>query len=139
MNNPIYADPIMALARDATGSGQLKHPRARVQLDNPLCGDRVIIEVTWDDSGMLTELAHEVQGCALCRATASLIGRDTPGKQLTEIAIAQTELERLLKEGEEPTHHQWRGLSVFKPVHGHKSRYECVLLPFKALTQALEV
>ncbi|MES9830572.1 MAG: iron-sulfur cluster assembly scaffold protein [Candidatus Thiodiazotropha sp.] len=138
MNNPIYADPIMALAKDSIGSGQLENPHARVQLDNPLCGDRVIIDVTWDDRGRVTGLAHEVRGCALCRAAASLIGRDAPGKNIDDIKMAKTELEILLKENILPIQHHWQALSVFKAVHGHKSRYECVLLPFKALNQALD-
>jgi NifU-like protein involved in Fe-S cluster formation len=27
---------------------------------------------------------------------------------------------------------------VFAPVHAHKSRHDCVLLPFEALTRALD-
>jgi nitrogen fixation protein NifU and related proteins len=32
----------------------------------------------------------------------------------------------------------WPELAAFEPVHRHKSRHDCVLLPFDALTQALE-
>ena len=30
----------------------------------------------------------------------------------------------------------WPELAAFAPVHAHKSRHECVLLPFEALYQA---
>jgi nitrogen fixation NifU-like protein len=32
----------------------------------------------------------------------------------------------------------WPELAAFAPVHAHKSRHDCVLLPFAALTQALD-
>ncbi|MGH6899045.1 MAG: iron-sulfur cluster assembly scaffold protein, partial [Geminicoccaceae bacterium] len=32
----------------------------------------------------------------------------------------------------------WPELAAFAPVHAHKSRHECVLLPFEALTRALD-
>ncbi len=32
---------------------------------------------------------------------------------------------------------RWPELEAFAPVHRHKSRHDCVLLPFAALTQAL--
>jgi hypothetical protein len=32
----------------------------------------------------------------------------------------------------------WPELAAFAPVHAHKSRHECVLLPFEALIRALD-
>jgi NifU-like protein involved in Fe-S cluster formation len=32
----------------------------------------------------------------------------------------------------------WPELAAFTPVHAHKSRHDCVLLPFEALAQALD-
>jgi hypothetical protein len=40
----------------------------------------------------------------------------------------------LMAEGTLDPH--WQCLEIFRPVHGAKSRRECVLLPFEALKRA---
>ena len=45
-------------------------PTKSARRDNPLCGDRVTIDVRLDDSGKIAEIAHQVRGCLLCQASA---------------------------------------------------------------------
>jgi nitrogen fixation NifU-like protein len=53
--------------------------------DNPLCGDRVRIEVRVDENEMITEAAFEGEGCAISMASADMLVESVVGKSLEEV------------------------------------------------------
>ncbi|HKA41755.1 MAG TPA: iron-sulfur cluster assembly scaffold protein [Burkholderiales bacterium] len=133
--NQIYHEAIKALATNAIGNGALASPHGRALIDNPLCGDRVEMDVRLVD-GRIAEVAHQVRGCLLCRAAASVIGKHAAGADSGEIErVSQGISDMLAKQTAAPS--GWQELDVFAPVHGHRSRYRCVMLPFEALLAAL--
>ena len=131
----IYQEAIKALAAAAVGEGTLASPDGRALVDNPLCGDRVEMEVEVAD-GRVAAVAHQVRGCLLCRAIASVIGRHAAGASPGDIERISTGVAEML-EKQAPPPAAWKDLEAFVPVHGHRSRYRCVQLPFEALLAAL--
>ena len=134
MNDQIYQERIVALAKAKTGAGKLSDPTKSARRDNPLCGDRVTIDVRLDGQGKITEIAHQVRGCLLCQASASALAAAAVGRDANGIATLRHDAERAL--GREPGE-AGEPFSAFAPVADHKSRQECVLLPFEALKDAL--
>ena len=134
MNDQIYQERIVALAKAKTGAGKLNDPTKSARRDNPLCGDRVTIDVRLDGHGKITGIAHQVRGCLLCQASASALAATAIGKDAGGIAGLRLDAERAL--GREPGN-ACEPFSAFAPVAAHKSRQECVLLPFEALNDAL--
>jgi len=135
----LYQEAIKALAAAGTGHGWLDAPDGRALLDNPLCGDRVEIEVKLS-AGRIAALAHRVKGCLLCRAAAAAIGQRATGASAEEIERLAAQLAEMLERSGPPPagwDSGWPELAAFAPVHGHRSRYGCVLLPFKSLLVAL--
>jgi nitrogen fixation NifU-like protein len=134
MSDQLYQDRIVALAKARTGAGKLAAPTRSARRDNPLCGDRVTIDVKLDDKGRIAEIAHQVRGCLLCQASASALSSVAVGRDAAGIKAFRHDAERAIgrEEGEagEP-------FAAFAPVKSHKSRQECVLLPFEALADAL--
>lgn len=133
MSEALYHDALVTAARAGSGAGRLDHPSASVTLDNPLCGDRVTLDLTLDRDRVLA-LAHLTRGCLLTRAAASVIGELAPGADVAALREASRQLRALLTEDEEP---EVAGLSIFRPVGPIRSRHRCVLLPFEALMQAI--
>ena len=131
----IYHQAIKTLAHDAVGHGTLAAYDARAFLDNPLCGDCVEMQVALR-SGAIAALMHQVRGCLLCRAAASVIGKHATGATLEDIERVSAGVNELLQK-QMPAPAGWEELAVFAPVHGHASRYQCVQLPFQALLAAL--
>jgi len=133
MTDELYQERIVALARAKTGAGKLANPTRSARRDNPLCGDRVTIDVRLD-GGKIAEIAHQVRGCLLCQASASALASIAVGKDKAGIAAARHDAERAVGKAEgtpgEP-------FAAFAPVKAHKSRQECVLLPFEALAEAM--
>lgn len=134
MNDQLYQDHIVALAKAKTGAGRLEAPTRSARRDNPLCGDRVTVDVRLDGQGRITEIAHQVRGCLLCQASASALSAVAVGRDAAGIVEVRRDAERALgREAGEP--HE--PFTAFAPVAAHKSRQECVLLPFEALRDAL--
>lgn len=139
MGDDLYHQAILDLARRATGHGRLEAPQASVRVDNPLCGDRVTLDLSLEN-GRVSAVAHRVRGCLLCQAAAAVIGARAPGETATALRENTERLRRMIVEGAGPGEDRsgwWPELEAFAPVHRHKSRHDCVLLPFTALSRAL--
>ena len=134
MTDQLYQEQIVALAKARIGAGKLEAPTKSARRDNPLCGDRVTIDVRLDGQGRIAELAHQVRGCLLCQASASALSSVAVGRDAGGIAVLRHDAERAVGreagEAAEP-------FAAFAPVAAHKSRQACVLLPFEALKDAL--
>jgi nitrogen fixation NifU-like protein len=73
---------------------RFKNPRSRGTLDphdftyeddNPLCGDRIRIDVRVDAQNRVTAAAFSGQGCAISQASADLLTESVVGKTLDEV------------------------------------------------------
>src|SRR6185503_8145315 len=84
----LYQDRIVAQAKAATRAGRLEAPDATLTRDNPLCGDRITLDIRFDGK-RIADLAHRVRGCLLCEAAASAIGAHAVGKTAADVAAAE--------------------------------------------------
>jgi nitrogen fixation NifU-like protein len=135
MTTELYQAEMVERARRATGKGRLSAPAASVTLDNPLCGDRVTLDLTRSDN-RVAAIGHDVKGCLLCEAAAATIAEFAAGRSPAELHEMGSAVADLLKNGTPPPG-RFASLRVFSPVHASKSRRDCVLLPFEALDKAL--
>ncbi len=139
MTNDIYHDGIKKMARMTITTKKLKQADAAIRLDNRLCGDRVDIELCCNDK-VITALYHKVRGCLLCEAAANIVAQHSVGATVTELEGITEQLINLLKNNDNSNisfDSPWQELSLLGPVSSHKSRHQCVLLPFQAVQQAL--
>lgn len=134
MSDALYQERIVALAKARTGAGKLATPTRSARRDNPLCGDRVTMDVRLDGEGRIVELAHQVRGCLLCQASASALSAEAVGRDKAGVAALRLDAERAVGRSMGNPHEPF---TAFAPVRAHKSRQECVLLPFEALQEAL--
>ena len=137
MNDELYHRAILELAKKARQASRLEAPQASATVDNPLCGDRVTLDLILAD-GRVREVGHKVRGCLLCQAAAVAIGERAPGETPEALRAVARDLVDAITRAPEAVGQLWPELAAFAPVHAHKSRHECVLLPFEALTRALD-
>jgi nitrogen fixation NifU-like protein len=121
-------------ARAAFGKGRLPDATSTATVDNPLCGDRVTLDLVVKD-GHIDAIGHHVRGCLLCEAAAATIAEHGRGADQATLDAMSAAARALVIEGGalDP---RWQCLEIFRPVHSAKSRRECVLLPFEALKRA---
>ena len=72
MSEALYHAALVDRARTAFGKGRLPDADASATVDNPLCGDRVTLDLKITD-GKITAIGHDVRGCLLCEASAATI------------------------------------------------------------------
>lgn len=133
MSEALYHAALVERARAAFGKGRLAAADASATVDNPLCGDRVTLDLKID-RGAIAVIGHEVRGCLLCEAAAATIAEHLRGRTGADAKEAIAAARKLMKEGFlDP---RWPCLEIFTPVHNAKSRRDCVLLPFEALERA---
>ena len=138
MNDELYHKAVMRMAATSEGAGGLDNPDASATADNPLCGDRVTMDVSLSD-GMITEIGHKVLGCVLCQASASAIGAHAVGQRADSVEGVRAGIQAMLDDGQDSAPEPWaEDLAAFRPVAPHKSRHQCVLLPFDALIAAVD-
>ena len=130
MSAELYSPAIMRLAADATGHGRLPDATGSATISNPLCGDRITVDVR-ADQGRITALAHEARACVLCQASASILAAQAKGLD----AVALQSLAARLSDAEALA--QVAGFGDFAPVARHRSRLRCVTLPFEAAAAAV--
>lgn len=135
MSADLYQQALVELAKAAHGAGTLAAPDGSALRDSPLCGDRVRMQVALD-AGRIKALAHDVKGCLLCQAAASLVGLHGAGLNAEEAKVLRGQVAATLAGSAPPP--GWPELSLFEPVRPHRNRHGCVLLPFETLIAALD-
>lgn len=133
-SSDLYQQALLDLAKAAHGAGSLPTPHGEALRDSPLCGDRVRMQVALE-AGRIKAIAHEVKGCLLCRAAASLLGLHGIGLTAAEAGTLREQVAATLAGGDPPS--ALPELVFFEPVRPHRNRHGCVLLPFEALCAAL--
>lgn len=78
------------------GAGDLERPSARVEVENPVCGDQLTLAIRIEDD-RVSELAWRVRGCSGAIAAASALHERVRGRALSEArALDAPALEELL-------------------------------------------
>ncbi len=136
MSASLYHEALVQRAKTAHGKGRLDKPSTSITLDNPLCGDRVTIDISTTD-GRVDHIGHVVRGCILCEAAAATIAEFCQGHDPAGIRSILPAIRSMMRDGAAPPA-DWPCLDIFTPVYQAKSRRDCVLLPFEAFEKALD-
>jgi nitrogen fixation NifU-like protein len=114
----MYTERLLDHYRNPRNRGRLDAPDLAAEEYNPLCGDRVTIEMR-TEAGRVIEARFEGRGCALCLGAASILTELIRGQTLDELrALDQEEFLVQLQSKPRP------------------SRLKCALLPWMAFRHA---
>jgi nitrogen fixation NifU-like protein len=80
----LYRDYILEHYRHPHNFGTLEAPTASFEGSNPLCGDRITMELDIQD-GVVRGVAFTGRGCAISQASASLLTDEVKGKTVEEV------------------------------------------------------
>jgi nitrogen fixation NifU-like protein len=119
--------------------GPLPAATHQAALHNALCGDTVTLRLRLGE-GRIVEAAFEGNGCALSRASASLLTLAVTSRTREEAAAIAAELDKLLARG--PEHAAADAallgdLAALQGVRDVPARRRCATLPWEALRAAL--
>jgi len=81
----LYREQIIDRYKNPLMRGELDPHDYSYEDDNPLCGDRIRIDLRVDGQGLITEAAFSGTGCAISQASADLLVESVVGKSLDEV------------------------------------------------------
>ena len=81
----LYRDYILEHYRRPHNFGPLESPSASYEGANPLCGDRITMQLTLED-GVVKEVGFTGRGCAISQASASLLTDEVKGRPVADVA-----------------------------------------------------
>lgn len=81
-----YKEYILDHYRNPRNFGHLEHPTAVAEDLNPLCGDKIQMELLVGADGKIADVRFTGKGCAISQASASMLTETLKGKTLEEVA-----------------------------------------------------
>ena len=108
----------------------------RAEKDNPFCGDAVEIAVHLDERGFIDTIGYRADGCAIAKASASMMCIAVAGRDAAGVAELRAALDRLLggEAVELPA-----DLGALAGVARYPVRKKCVTLAWDALRATLRI
>lgn len=136
----LYQDIILDHHKRPRNFRILDQPSSSAEGLNPLCGDEVRVYVSLKGD-VLEDISFQGQGCALSKASASLMTVRLKHKTLREARADIDSICMLLTQEEEPdasTLEHCGDLGALAGIRKFPARIKCATLPWHALRQALD-
>lgn len=106
---------------------------------NPLCGDHLHVYLLLDKDGLIEDISFEGDGCAISKASASMMTSSLKGKTTEEAKVIFDEFIRLVKgelDPEKQEHHLGK-LAIFSGIWHFPARVKCASLSWHTMNGAL--
>jgi nitrogen fixation protein NifU and related proteins len=115
-----YSAKMLEHAKYPRKFGRISDPDLKFEEVNPLCGDRIRVELRVTGSGAVEDISFSGEMCAIAKASASILFASIEG--MTPAAIIDVSDEQVLE-------------ALGGPIKRHRVR--CALLPIFALRGAI--
>ncbi len=135
--NDLYQQVIMDHSRKPHNFGILAGANCCARGKNPLCGDQIHIFLSTEDH-VVKDLRWEGDGCAIFKASSSLMTDAIKGKTTAEVKVLFEEFHSLITTGKMSEDHHLGKLAVLSGVNRFPARVKCALLGWRAAMSALE-
>jgi nitrogen fixation NifU-like protein len=134
----LYQEVILDHNKKPRNWGKIADASHRAEGLNPLCGDHIWLSLKLDDE-RVENIAFEGEGCAICKASSSMMTTSVKGKTVAEAEQLVREFRDMatgkLDIAGDPNH--LGRLTVFAGVRDLPSRVKCAILPWHTLQAAL--
>ncbi|MGB9735751.1 MAG: Fe-S cluster assembly sulfur transfer protein SufU [bacterium] len=116
--------------------GHIEHPDVKSDGSNPLCGDEITMELTFDDD-RIKEIMFTGSGCSISQSAASMITEAVKGKTIQEAKRLMEEYKNMLA-GKDYDSELLGDLEALSDVKRYPARVKCASLSVAVLDQALQ-
>ena len=134
----LYQEVILDHNRKPRNWGRLVDASHKAEGLNPLCGDHIWVSLKLDDE-RVQSIAFEGEGCAICKASSSMMTTNVKGKTVAEAEQLVREFRDMatgkLDIAGEPNH--LGRLTVFAGVREYPARVKCASLAWHTMKAAV--
>lgn len=135
--NDLYQEVILDHNRRPRNFRRLERPTHEAEGYNPLCGDKVSVFLKVD-AGTIAEVGFEGSGCAISKASASLMTDRVKGCTVEEAKDLFTRFQRMVTTPTDEPVEDLGKLSVLAGVREFPIRVKCASLAWHTLKAALD-
>ena len=132
----LYQDVILEHSKTPRNYHELKTANHKAEGFNPLCGDRFTVYLDLQDDS-IHDIGFQGSGCAISKASASMMTQMLKGKSETEAEGIFTRFHDLVTGHAEGDGQDLGKLAVFAGVSEFPLRVKCATLAWHALRAAL--
>ena len=134
----LYQQVILDHNKKPRNFHKLETPNRTAEGYNPLCGDQLNIYLQVEDD-QVKDVSFEGSGCAISKASASMMTQAVKGKSKQEAELLFDEFHRMVtgRLNEESEPNQLGRLKIFSGVRDFPVRVKCASLPWHTLHAAL--
>lgn len=140
MRDELYQQTILEHNRNPRNFKKLENPTHSAEGYNPLCGDHLWVHMRINPQGIIEEASFEGSGCAISKASASMMTAALKGKTTAQAEVLFKEFHDLvignLKPDTQPNHLE--KLSVFSGIWQYPSRVKCASLGWHTMHGAIQ-
>lgn len=135
----LYQEVILDHNKSPRNFHKLEDANRSAEGYNPLCGDKVTVYVKLEDD-IIREISFEGSGCAISKASASMMTESLKGKNAEEAEALFQQVHKMLTAGPEPGKElsALGKLAVLSGVCQFPARVKCASLSWHTLHQALK-
>lgn len=135
----LYQEIILNHNRRPRNEGELEPCTGKAEGYNPVCGDRITVYVREGNEG-LAAVRFLGEGCAISRASASMMTDAVAGRPRKEAEARISEVVQMLTGAEEPLADlaEMGDLAALLGVRRFPARIKCATLAWHALASALK-
>ena len=136
--NELYQETILEHNKNPRNFRTMEDADSEADGNNPLCGDALRVYVKMDGD-TVTDVAFKGSGCAISKASASMMTQTAKGKTKEEVEALFDEFHRMVTGGlnvESEENHLGR-LKIFAGVLEFPARVKCASLSWHTLNAAL--
>ena len=83
----LYREQIIDRYKNPLFKGELEPNDISFEDENPLCGDRIRIDIRVDSNGNISEAVFDGEGCAISQASADLLMEEIKGKSIEDLKM----------------------------------------------------
>lgn len=133
----LYQQVIISHNKSPKNFGKLDHYTHMAEGYNPLCGDHFTVYINIKD-GIIDAISFEGEGCAISKASASLMTQGLKGKTLEEADTLFNAFHDMITGKIEVEANQLplKKLTVFTGVRKYPSRIKCAALAWHTFKSA---
>jgi len=132
----LYREIILDHYKQPRNRGELDPHSARVEGNNPLCGDEIQLDVRLND-GQLEDLAFQGRGCSISQASASMMTEAVKAKPLDDVHQLIDIFKDMMR-GQPVDTEELGDLEALEGVQKFPVRIKCALLAWTTLEEALK-
>jgi nitrogen fixation NifU-like protein len=133
----LYQEVILDHGRRPRNFGPLQGATHHAEGLNPLCGDHLTVHARLEPDGRVAEVRFEGTGCAISKASASVMTGVVKGLGAAEVDALFERFHALVTEGSAVGAEDLGKLAVFGGVHEFPTRVKCASLAWHTLRQAI--